>query len=37
MAAIELKNVSKRYCIKDGEVDALTNVSLSIDEGRYSP
>lgn len=34
MTAIELRNVSKRYCIKNGEVAALTNVSLSIEEGE---
>ncbi len=34
MAAIELRSVSKKYSIKDGNVDALTNVSLSIDEGE---
>ena len=33
MSEIEIKNVSKKYETKDGTVEALKNVSLSIEQG----
>ena len=35
MAIVELHNVSKRYRLGEQEVDALTNVTLSIEEGVF--
>ena len=34
MSVIELKNITKTYIGKNGQVDALKDVSLSVEEGE---
>ena len=35
MALIELKNITKKYQLGSQEVEALKDVSLSINEGEF--
>ena len=32
---LKLKNVSKKYQAKNGEVEALSNISFSVNEGEF--
>lgn len=32
---LELKNVSKKYQAKNGEIEALTNISFDVNEGEF--